>query len=175
MAGLKRHPLFRVGHGYDLHRLEAGLPLWLGGLRIESDRGAAAHSDGDVVLHAVTDAVLGAVGSVEGGGDIGDLFPDDDERWRGAASRVFVEEAVRRVREAGYAIGNLDVTVVLERPRLAGVKWEMARSLATMLGCDTGRVNVKAKTREGMDAVGEGRAVECWAVALLERLGDGPD
>ena len=163
-------PTHRVGHGYDLHRLEPGLPLVVGGVRIGSDRGAAAHSDGDVVMHAVTDAILGALGPVHGGGDIGDLFPDDDERWAGAASRVFVEEAVRRAREAEHSIGNVDVTIVLQRPKLGNIKSEMIVSLASALGCKSNRVNVKAKTREGVDAVGEGRAIECWAVVLLEGI-----
>src|SRR3989304_5654988 len=106
---------YLIGHGFDLHRLEPGLRLVVGGIRIEHDRGGAAHSDGDVVYHAVTDAVLGALGQ----DDIGQVFPDHDPKWKGADSRLFVEEAARRMRREGYVVGNLDVTVILQKPRLS--------------------------------------------------------
>jgi 2-C-methyl-D-erythritol 2,4-cyclodiphosphate synthase len=158
-------PWARVGHGYDLHRLEAGRPLVIGGVTVPHDRGAAGHSDGDVVYHAVTDAICGALGEP----DIGQLFPDDDPRWEGSDSTVFVAEAARRMRERGYGIGNVDVTVVLERPKLSPHKATMRANLERLLGCGPGRVNVKGKTHEGVDAVGEGRAIECHVAALLVR------
>ncbi len=155
----------RIGHGFDLHRLEAGRPLVVGGVTIPHDHGCVAHSDGDVVYHAVTDAVLGALGQA----DIGQLFPDDDPRWKGQDSRVFVEEAARRMSAAGYALGNLDVTVVLQRPKLSPHKAAMHANLAGLLGVadEPGRVNLKGKTHERVDAVGEGRAIACHAVVLL--------
>lgn len=156
---------YRVGHGFDLHRLEPGLPLIVGGERLEHDRGCAAHSDGDVVLHAVTDAILGALGQQ----DIGQLFPDDDPRWKGADSRVFVEEAVRRMRQAGFAVGNLDVTVILQRPKLGPHKPAIRQRLAQLLGCSVEQVNLKGKTHEHVDALGENRAIACHVVVLLYR------
>ncbi len=155
----------RVGHGFDLHRLEAGRKLVVGGVGLDHDRGCAAHSDGDVVYHAVTDALLGAIGD----DDIGSLFPDDDLRWRGADSRIFVEEAARRMRDAGYAIGNVDVTVILQEPRLSPHKTAIRTNLACLLGCTAEQVNVKGKTHEHVDALGENRAIACHAVALLTR------
>jgi len=158
----------RIGHGFDLHRLEPGLPLVVGGQRLEHDRGCAAHSDGDVVYHAVTDAVLGALGQE----DIGQLFPDDDPAWRGADSRVFVEEAARRMAEAGLAVGNLDVTVILQRPKLSPHKAAVRANLAGLLGCGVDRVNLKGKTHERVDALGENRAIACHCVVLLAREPD---
>lgn len=161
-----------VGHGYDLHRLEPtppagpGRPFVLGGVRIDHDRGPVAHSDGDALLHALTDALLGAIGAP----DIGQLFPDTDPRHDAADSRVFLEQAVRRVRDAGFRPVNVDATVVCERPKIGPHKAAIRANLAGMLGLPVGRVNVKGKTHEGVDAVGQGRAVEVFAVALLERL-----
>ena len=161
----------RVGHGYDLHRLEAvapageGRPMVLGGVALEHDRGPVGHSHGDALLHAVTDAILGALGLP----DIGELFPNTDPEWDGADSGVFLAEAVRRRTEAGWAGVNLDATVILERPRLAPVKSAIRARLAELLGVDLLRVNVKGKTHEKVDAVGEGRAVEVHAVVLLGR------
>ena len=156
---------FRIGHGFDLHRLEPGLALVVGGVRIEHDRGAAAHSDGDVVYHAVTDAVLGALGEA----DIGQLFPDTELKWKGADSAVFVEAAAARMKAAGYHVGNVDVTVILERPRLGPHKGAIVANLARWLGCDVGRVNVKGKTHEGVDVLGKNGAIACHVVALLAR------
>ena len=153
----------RIGHGFDLHRLEAGLPLIVAGQRLEHDRGCAAHSDGDVVYHAVTDAILGALGH----DDIGQLFPDDDPRWKAADSRLFVEEAVRRMVRGRRRIGNLDLTVILQRPKLSPYKTAMKGQLAELLQCDVGQINLKGKTHEGVDALGENRAIACHAVVLL--------
>ncbi|MBX3363702.1 MAG: 2-C-methyl-D-erythritol 2,4-cyclodiphosphate synthase [Phycisphaeraceae bacterium] len=161
--------MFRIGHGYDLHRLDAlppkggGRPLVLGGVRIEHPTGPVAHSDGDALLHAVTDALLGAIGAP----DIGRLFPDSDPLHDAQDSKVFLCEAARRVREAGYALVNLDATVVLERPRIGPRVEDMRRSVATMLGISMDAINIKGKSHEGVDAVGEGRAVEVHVVALL--------
>ena len=160
---------FRVGCGYDLHRLEPGRPLVVAGIRLAHDRGCAAHSDGDVVLHALTDALLGAVGSA----DIGELFPDDDPRWASADSAVFVGAALERVREAGFEPVNADLTVLLERPKLAPHKGAIRARLAGLLEAPDGRVNLKTKTHEGVDAVGEGRAIACHAVVLVGRGGSG--
>jgi 2-C-methyl-D-erythritol 2,4-cyclodiphosphate synthase len=167
-------PRLRIGHGYDLHRLEppppagSGRPLVLGGVRFDHPVGPVGHSDGDVVLHAVTDAVLGALGLP----DIGQLFSDQDPRWDGQDSRLFLVEATRRMREAGYRVGNLDVTIVCERPKIGPVKGEIARLIAELLGCELDRVNVKGKTHEKVDAIGEGRAIETHVVVLLEADAD---
>ena len=158
-------PPTRIGHGFDLHRLEPGLPLVIAGVRIEHDRGCAAHSDGDVVYHAVTDAILGALGM----DDIGQLFPDDEAAWKGADSAIFVEEAVRRMHAADCAVGNLDVTVICQRPKLSPHKAAMRANLARLLGVDVAQVNVKGKTHEQVDALGEGRAIACHVVVLLVR------
>lgn len=155
----------RIGHGFDLHRLEEGHKLIVGGVHIEHDRGCVAHSDGDVVYHAVVDAILGALGQ----DDIGQLFPDNDPKWKGADSRVFMEEAVKRLRQAGYAIGNLDVTVILQRPKLSPHKGAIKANLASLLGCDLSQVNIKGKTHEKVDALGENRAIACHVVVLLTR------
>ena len=155
---------YLIGHGFDLHRLEPDLPLIIGGQRIEHDRGCAAHSDGDVVYHAVTDAVLGALGEP----DIGQLFPDDDPRHEGADSSAFVAAARQRMAGAGFGLGNLDLTVVCEQPKIGSRKSEMIANLARLLDCDVGRINLKGKTKEQVDAVGEGRAVEVHAVVLLQ-------
>lgn len=164
---------FRVGHGYDLHRLEpiapagAGRPLILGGVRLDHPLGPVGHSDGDALLHAVTDALLGALGQP----DIGQLFPDTDPRHEARDSRDFLVEARRRVAGAGWSIVNLDATVILERPKLSPHKEAIRQRLADMLLVSADRVNIKGKTHEKVDAVGEGRAVEVHVVALLARVG----
>ena len=155
------HP--RIGHGFDLHRLEPGLPLVVGGERLEHDRGCVAHSDGDVVYHAVTDAILGALGEE----DIGQLFPDDDDANKNADSARFVDEAVLKMRGRGYEIGNLDVTIILQRPKLSPHKADFRQNLAGLLGCAADRVNVKGKTHEKVDALGENRAIACHVVVML--------
>ena len=156
-------PSVRVGHGYDLHRLRQGGSLVLAGVVVANDISPVAHSDGDVVLHAVVDALLGAIGA----GDIGEHFPDSDPRWKGAASRVFVEEARRGTADAGFVVGNVDVTILAERPRLKPFKERMVKSLAELLQVTPQQVNVKAGTNEGCDAVGRGEAIAAHAVVLL--------
>jgi len=153
----------RAGTGYDLHRLVEGRPLILGGVTVPSDKGALGHSDADVVCHAATDAILGAVGL----GDIGRHFPDTDPRWKDADSLVLLREAARMVRDHGYEVGNLDVTVILERPKIKDAVEPMRTRLAEALGIDRDRVSVKGKTNEGVDAVGRGEAVAAHAVALV--------
>jgi len=155
------HP--RIGHGFDLHRLEPGLPLILAGAALDHDRGCVAHSDGDVVYHAVTDAILGALGE----DDIGQLFPDDDDANRNADSSRFVAEAVLKMRGHGYEIGNLDVTIILERPKLSPHKADFRQNLSVLLGCGAERVSVKGKTHEAVDALGENRAIACHVVVML--------
>jgi 2-C-methyl-D-erythritol 2,4-cyclodiphosphate synthase len=154
----------RIGHGYDLHRLEPGRRLIVGGAELAHDRGCEAHSDGDVVYHAVTDAVLGALAQE----DIGQLFPDSDQRWHAADSSIFLAEAVRRMHQAGFTMGNLDVTVILEKPKLNHHKRTIRANLARLLDCAEDQVNFKGKTHEGVDALGENRAIACHAVVLLE-------
>jgi len=158
-----RHDIPRIGHGFDLHRLESGRDLVVCGVTLDHDRGCDAHSDGDVVYHAVTDAVLGALGQE----DIGQLFPDNDAAWKDADSAVFVREAAKRMADAGYDLGNLDITVILERPKLGPHKQAMRQNLADLLGCDLSQVNLKAKTHERVDALGENRAIACHVVVLL--------
>lgn len=159
----------RIGHGYDLHRLEpmapagAGRPFVLGGLRIDHDRGPVGHSDGDALLHAVTDAILGALAEP----DIGQLFSDRDPKWDGADSTIFLAEAVRRMQARGLRLGNLDATVICERPKIGPVKESMRARLAELIGVDASAINIKGKTHEKVDAVGEGRAIEVHVVALL--------
>lgn len=160
---------FRIGHGYDLHRLELlppggpGRPLIIGGVEFDFDRGPVAHSDGDVLYHAVVDALLGALGLP----DIGQLFPDNAPENAGRDSADFVRAAHAKVCAAGYSIANLDATVILERPRIGPVKDAMRANLARLLETDTAFINVKGKSHEKVDAVGEGRAVEAHCVVLL--------
>nr|QEV81822.1 2-C-methyl-D-erythritol 2,4-cyclodiphosphate synthase [Prunella vulgaris] len=156
---------FRVGHGFDLHRLEPGYPLIIGGINIPHDRGCEAHSDGDVLLHCVVDAILGALGLP----DIGQIFPDTDPKWKGAASCVFVEEAVRLMHEAGYELGNLDATLILQRPKLSPHKEAIRENLCKLLGADPSAVNIKAKTHEKVDSLGENRSIAAHTVVLLFR------
>jgi len=152
----------RVGTGFDAHRLVAGRPLMLGGVRIDHPRGLAGHSDGDVLAHALTDAVLGAAGL----GDIGSLFPPDDERYRGADSLELLREAYRHVREAGWTLVNADCVLVGEEPRIAAHRDEMRRRLGEAVG--GGEVNVRATTTDRLGFTGRGEGLAAHAVALLE-------
>jgi 2-C-methyl-D-erythritol 2,4-cyclodiphosphate synthase len=153
----------RIGAGYDLHRLVEGRPLIVGGVTIPCERGALGHSDADVACHAATDAVLGAAAL----GDIGTHFPDTDERWKGASSIALLRAATAKVREAGYQVENLDVVVVLERPKIAPHLTKIREGLAQAVGVTVDRVSVKGKTNEGVDAVGRGEAIAAHAVCLL--------
>lgn len=160
---------FRVGYGHDLHRLQAGGQLVLGGVVVADGISPVAHSDGDVVLHALVDALLGAVG----GGDIGDAFPNSDPRWKGAASRVFLDHAAGIVRDKGWSVGNIDLLVLAERPKLGKFKPQIARHIESLLSLPEGSVNVKAGTNEGCDAVGRGEAIAATVVVLLTRNREG--
>lgn len=153
----------RIGHGFDLHRLEPGLPLILGGVTLSHDRGCAGHSDGDAVYHCVVDAILGALSLP----DIGQLFPDSDPRFKDCPSNVFMEAAFEKMTERGFGIGNVDVTIILERPKMAPHKCQIRENIAALLRTDVENVNIKAKTHEKVDAIGENRAVSVHAVAML--------
>ena len=155
----------RVGIGYDAHRLAPGRRLVLGGVEIPGERGLAGHSDADVLTHAIIDALLGAAGL----GDIGQHFPDDDDQWKGADSVALLAAAGGLVREAGYAVVNVDVTVIAERPKLAPHAEAMRRNLAGALGCAVEQVSVKAKTNEGVESMGAGTSMAAHAVALIAR------
>ena len=155
----------RVGIGYDGHAFEEGVPLVLGGVAFESARGLAGHSDGDVVAHALIDAILGAANL----GDIGSLFPSSDEQYRGASSLDLLWEAYREVREAGWELVNADCVLVGEEPRIGDVREEMCERLAGALGVDAGQVTVRATTTDGLGFTGRGEGLAAQAVALLAR------
>ena len=156
-------PRFRIGEGWDTHALVAGRPLIIGGVHVPYERGVLGHSDADVLLHAITDALLGAAGL----GDIGRHFPDTDAQFKGADSIVLLVEAARRVCEKGWLIGNIDSTVIAQAPKLAPHIPAMQRSIAAALGLAIDQVNVKAKTAEKLGPVGEGLSMEARAVVLL--------
>ena len=155
--------MFRIGFGTDIHRLIAGRPLVLGGVVIDSELGADGHSDADVLMHAATDAVLGALAL----GDLGTHFPNDEERWRNAESSQFLLYAHGLIKQRGYVVANLDAVVDLEKPKLRPFIDQMRANLATVLDIDIDQVSVKAKTGEKVDAVGEQRAVRAEVVVLL--------
>ncbi|HBY63939.1 MAG TPA: 2-C-methyl-D-erythritol 2,4-cyclodiphosphate synthase [Solibacterales bacterium] len=158
-------PEIRTGLGWDNHRIATGRPLILGGIVIESDFGLEGHSDADVLAHAITDALLGAVAL----GDIGMHFPDTDPQWKGVGSLLFLAHAAQLVREAGYEIGNIDSTVILERPKLKDYRLAIRETLAAALALPVDRVSVKFKTSEKVGPVGEGRSAEAQAVATVVR------
>ncbi len=156
---------FRIGNGFDAHRLAAGRPLMLGGVAVPFPRGLEGHSDGDCLLHALCDALLGAAAL----GDMGGHFPSSDPRWKGVASSVFVEETRRLIASAGYVIDNLDVTVVAQAPPLAPHVESMRRRVADLLEVDGSSVSIKAKTTDGLGAFGRGEGIAAIASALLRR------
>lgn len=156
----------RVGIGHDTHRLVEGRPLILGGVRIAHTRGLAGHSDADVVLHALTDALLGAAGL----GDIGDAYPDTDPAYRDCDSAVFVRETLSRLNRDGWRLVNIDVIIFAEQPKLGPVKADIRKHLAELLKLDAGAVNVKAKTGEGVGVIGRGEAISAQVVALIEKV-----
>ncbi|MFN0278196.1 MAG: 2-C-methyl-D-erythritol 2,4-cyclodiphosphate synthase [Pyrinomonadaceae bacterium] len=158
--------MFRIGFGTDVHRLVEGRRLTLGGVRIDSALGADGHSDADVLMHAAADAVLGALAL----GDLGTHFPNDDERWRNAESSQFLRYAINLVREKGYKVANIDSVIELEKPKLRPHIDAMRSNLAEALEIEIDQVSVKAKTGEGVDAVGESRAVRAQAIVLLESI-----
>ena len=164
----------RIGFGYDIHAFSPGRRLILGGVEIPAERGLLGHSDADVLLHAICDALLGAAAL----GDIGSRFPDDDEQFRDAPSTIFLEEAARLIEAQGYTVVNLDATVVLEAPRIAPYVPRMREAIADVLALEIGRVSVKATTHERLGALGKGAGCAAYAVALIEskqeRVSEGP-
>lgn len=160
---------FRIGEGWDIHALVAGRKLILGGIEVPFHLGLLGHSDADALLHAITDALLGAAAM----GDIGTLFPDTDAQFKGADSSVLLAEAARRVREKGYEIGNIDSTIIAQAPKLMPFIPAMRTCIAQTLGLHADQINVKAKTSEKMGPVGLGQAMEARAVVLLVKTGDG--
>ncbi|MCI0376644.1 MAG: 2-C-methyl-D-erythritol 2,4-cyclodiphosphate synthase [Gemmataceae bacterium] len=159
----------RVGIGHDTHRLEAGRPLILGGVRIEYPRGLAGHSDADVVLHAVTDALLGAAGL----GDIGDWYPDTDAALHECDSAMFLQETLHKLNQSGWRVVNLDVILFAQEPKLGPVKQQIRANLARLLGLPEDAVNVKAKTGEKVGVIGRAEAMACQAAVLIDQ-GDAP-
>ena len=157
--------MIRIGQGYDVHRIAEGLPMWLCGVRIEGPKGFVAHSDGDVAIHALCDALLGALAL----GDIGHHFPDSSEEFRGIDSKVLLARVMAMVRERGYELGNADITIALQAPKIGARVPEMRASLAAVLGVGVDAVSVKATTTERLGFVGRGEGCEVWAVALLRR------
>jgi 2-C-methyl-D-erythritol 2,4-cyclodiphosphate synthase len=157
---------FRMGHGYDAHRWIGGRPFVLGGVEIPYHKGLLGHSDADVLLHAICDAILGALAL----GDIGHHFPEKDPRFRGISSLILLEETARMARENGWQVGNLDTTILAQRPLLAPYMPEMARKIADVLGVEDSSVSIKATTTEGMGFVGREEGVAAHAVVLLRRV-----
>ena len=153
----------RIGQGYDVHAIAEGLPMWLGGVRIESDRGFVAHSDGDVAIHALCDALLGAAAL----GDIGKHFPDSSDEWRGIDSKILLARVCGLLKDRGWGIGNADITIALQAPKLAPYIMQMRETLAGVMCADLDRVSVKATTTERLGFVGRGEGCEVWAVVTI--------
>lgn len=152
----------RIGYGWDSHEFKSGVPLKIGGVELPHDKGLAGHSDGDVLLHAITDALLGAVAA----GDIGSYFPPSDPKWKGANSAIFLEEALKQVERAGYAIANVDSTLILAEPKIGPHSAKIQKHVAELLGIRPDQVGIKAKTPEGM---GTDNAAIAHVAVLLER------
>lgn len=156
---------FRIGQGYDVHQLQEGLPMWLGGVRIDSPTGFVAHSDGDVAIHALCDAILGALAM----GDIGHHFPDTSDEFKGIDSKILLSRVVTLAREKGFGIVNADITIALQAPKIGGYVLEMRETLASIMDVETDRVSVKATTTEKLGFVGRKEGCEVWAIVLLSR------
>lgn len=157
---------FKIGNGYDVHALAPGLPLWLGGIKIDSPFGCIAHSDGDVAIHALCDALLGCLAL----GDIGHHFPDNSDTWKGIDSKILLARVMEMVRGKGYEVGNADITIALQAPKLAPHIVLMRKTLAPILGVTEDCVSVKATTTEKLGFVGRGEGCEVWATALIHRV-----
>ncbi len=156
---------FRIGNGYDVHAIAEGLPMFLGGVRIESSTGFVAHSDGDVAIHALCDALLGCLAL----GDIGKHFPDTSDKWKGIDSKELLRAVVAMLAERGWQVGNVDITIALQRPKLAPYIGQMRSTLASVMGIADDAVSVKATTTEHLGFVGRGEGCEVWATALIYR------
>lgn len=153
----------RIGNGYDVHALRKGLPMWLCGVQVESETGFVAHSDGDVAIHALCDALLGAAAL----GDIGLHFPDNDDRWKGIDSKLLLKKVVNMLAESGFVLVNADITIALQAPKLRPYIDTMRATLADVIGCGVGQVSVKATTTERLGFVGRGEGCEVWATVLV--------
>ena len=156
---------FKVGNGYDVHALAPGLPMWLGGIKVDSPEGFVAHSDGDVAIHALCDAILGALAL----GDIGHHFPDTDPRWKGADSKQILARVVAMAAEKGWRVGNADITIALQKPKIAALVPQMRATLALVMGIAEDCVSVKATTTEHLGFTGRGEGCQVWATVLLCR------
>ena len=159
----------RIGQGFDVHRFVPGSSMWLCGLEIESECALEGHSDADVVLHALTDALLGAIAA----GDIGEFFPPSDPRWKGASSRKFVEHALDLARKRGFALVNCDLTIIGERPKIGPIRSELRRSVAEIVDLDESCVSIKATTTEGLGFTGRGEGLAAMAIVLMEAKNGG--
>lgn len=156
---------YRIGQGYDVHALREGLPMWLGGVRIESETGFVAHSDGDVAIHALCDALLGALAL----GDIGKHFPDSSDAYKDIDSKILLAKVIGMIADRGWSVGNVDITIALQSPKLAPYIDSMRSSLADIMKVPADRVSVKATTTERLGFVGRGEGCEVWATALLQK------
>ena len=155
--------MIRTGIGYDIHKLKEGLPLIIGGINIKSSLGSVGHSDGDALIHAIVDSLLGAAGL----GDIGNFFPSDDEKWRDAQSNIFLSEVTRMIVQKGYQISNIDSTIIIQKPRLANHISKIKQSLSKIINLDESRISVKATTTDGLGTIGDGHG---WAVIAVVSL-----
>lgn len=156
---------FRIGQGFDVHAIKEGLPMWLGGIQIPSSTGFVAHSDGDVAIHALCDALLGALAL----GDIGHLFPDTSDEWKGIDSKILLSKVMDEVKKRGWSVGNADITIALQAPKLAPHIVAMRECLAGVMGIDADCVSVKATTTEKLGFVGRKEGCEVWAVVLIKK------
>lgn len=156
----------RIGHGYDIHIFDEDRPLYIGGIKIRDNNGLLGHSDADVLIHAIMDSLLGAAGLR----DIGYYFPDTDDKYKGVDSKVLLKEVMRMISDEGFKIANIDATVVMEKPKLKDYIMPIREKLAEVMGIRLSSINVKATTNEKQDAVGEGKAVEVFSVALIEEV-----
>lgn len=156
---------YRIGQGYDVHAMAEGLPMWLGGVQIESNVGFVAHSDGDVAIHALCDAILGALAL----GDIGHHFPDTSDEWKGVDSKVLLGSVMSMIEERHWTVANVDITIALQAPKIGAYVPQMRETLAEVMGISPARVSVKATTTERLGFVGRCEGCEVWAIALLQR------
>lgn len=156
---------FRIGQGYDVHAIQEGLPMWLGGVQIDSDCGFVAHSDGDVAIHALCDALLGALAL----GDIGKYFPDTSDEWKDIDSKILLDEVMKMIHELNWTVNNVDITIALQAPKIGKYVPQMQEILSEIMDISPSRVSVKATTTERLGFVGRGEGCEVWAIAMLQR------
>lgn len=156
----------RIGHGYDVHKLVEGRKLIIGGVEIPYEKGLLGHSDADVLLHAISDALLGAAAL----GDIGKIFPDTDPQFKGADSLLLMKEVYRNIKDTGYRVVNVDATIIAQRPKMRGYIDSMRENIAKVLECDISDINIKATTEEGMGFTGEGMGISAHAVCLIDKI-----